>query len=123
MHTLASPGWALVHKTTYDLYGPVRNAFDAGSSISWASGRGLGPWNLEIFGPQMALAYRLDAISQEPKKPLPGHDYPDPANPERYQFQAHCIFYFFQTNSICCKKILEIMTSLPFMSKEKLAWL
>ncbi len=26
---------------TYDLYGPVRNAFDAGKSITRASGRGL----------------------------------------------------------------------------------
>jgi hypothetical protein len=25
------------------------------------------PGNLEFFGPQMALAYRLDAISQDPK--------------------------------------------------------
>ena len=37
------------------------------ASITWASGRGLGPGNLEFFGPQMALAYRLDAISQGPK--------------------------------------------------------
>jgi hypothetical protein len=29
-------------------------------------GKGLGPGNLEFFGPQMALAYRLDAISQGP---------------------------------------------------------
>ncbi len=28
---------------------------------------GLGPGNLEFFGPQMALAYWLDAISQDPK--------------------------------------------------------
>ncbi len=41
--------------------------FDAGRSITWASGRGLSPENLEFFGPQMALAYRLDAISQGPK--------------------------------------------------------
>ncbi len=34
------------------------------ASISWTSGRGLGPGNLEFFGPQIALAYRLDAISQ-----------------------------------------------------------
>ncbi len=34
------------------------------ASITWASGRGLGPGNLEFFGPQMTLAYRLDAISQ-----------------------------------------------------------
>ncbi len=27
----------------YDLYGPVRNAFDAGKSITRASGKGLGP--------------------------------------------------------------------------------
>ncbi len=38
--------------------------FEADISITWASGRGLGPGNLEFFGPQMALAYRLDAISQ-----------------------------------------------------------
>jgi hypothetical protein len=40
---------------------------DAGISITWASGRGLGPGNLEIFGPQMALGYRFNAISQGPK--------------------------------------------------------
>jgi hypothetical protein len=37
------------------------------ASITWASVRGLGPGNLEFFGPQMALAYWLDAISQDPK--------------------------------------------------------
>jgi len=43
--------------------------FDAGRSIIWASGRGLVPGsrNLQFFGPQMALAYRLDSISQGPK--------------------------------------------------------
>jgi hypothetical protein len=34
------------------------------ASITWANGRGLGPGNLYIFGLKMALAYRLDAISQ-----------------------------------------------------------
>ncbi len=34
-------------------------------SITMASGRRVGPGNLEIFGSQMALAYRLDAISQD----------------------------------------------------------
>jgi hypothetical protein len=38
--------------------------FGAGTSITWASGRWLGPGNPEFFGSQMALAYRLDAISQ-----------------------------------------------------------
>jgi hypothetical protein len=38
----------------------------------------LGPGNLEYFGPQMALTYRLDAISQGPKTrdfqgPTPSH--------------------------------------------------
>jgi hypothetical protein len=41
--------------------------FDAGRSITWASGKGLGPGKLEFFGPQMALAYRIVAISQGPK--------------------------------------------------------
>ncbi len=34
-------------------------------AITRASGRGLGPGNLEIFGLQIALAFRLDAISQD----------------------------------------------------------
>jgi hypothetical protein len=39
------------------------------ASITWgAIGRGLGPGNLDFFGPQMAFAYWLDAISQGPKK-------------------------------------------------------
>ncbi len=53
---------------TYDLYGPVRNAFDAGKSVSWARGRGLGPEIRDFFGSQMALVGQLDAISQGPKK-------------------------------------------------------
>jgi hypothetical protein len=36
--------------------------------ITWARERGLGPGNLNFFGPQMALAYRFNAISQGPKK-------------------------------------------------------
>jgi hypothetical protein len=62
--------WALVHKTTYApmIYtSPYLMIFDAGRSITWASGRGLGPGSFEFFGPQMALAYRLEAISQGPK--------------------------------------------------------
>jgi hypothetical protein len=44
---------------------PVHNGFDAGKSITRASGRGLGPGNLDIFGPQMAI----DAISKGQKRP------------------------------------------------------
>ncbi len=36
---------------TYDLYGNVRNVFDAGRYITWASGKGFGPENEEFFGP------------------------------------------------------------------------
>ncbi len=50
------------------------------ASITRASGRGLGPGNLDFFGPQMAIAitYRLDAISQALKSldfqgPAPSH--------------------------------------------------
>jgi len=48
------------------------------TSTTRASGMGLGPGNLEFFGPQMALAYRLDAISQGKKTldfqgPTPSH--------------------------------------------------
>jgi hypothetical protein len=35
----------------YDLHGPVRDAFDAGISITSASGRGLGLGNPDCFGP------------------------------------------------------------------------
>ncbi len=36
---------------TYELYGPVRYAFDAGKSITRASGWGLGPGNRDFLGP------------------------------------------------------------------------
>jgi hypothetical protein len=36
------------------------------ASIMRESGRGLGLGNFDFFGPQMALAYWLDAISQGP---------------------------------------------------------
>ncbi len=36
---------------TYNLYGPLRNVFDACKTITTASGRGLGPGNREFFGP------------------------------------------------------------------------
>jgi hypothetical protein len=35
---------------TYDLYGPVRNVFDACKYIMRAIGRGLGPGKREFFG-------------------------------------------------------------------------
>jgi hypothetical protein len=41
--------------------------FDAGRSITWTSRRVLGPGNVQFFGPKMALAYRLNAVSQGPK--------------------------------------------------------
>jgi hypothetical protein len=50
---------------TYDLYGPICNAFDAGKSIRRSSGRGLGPWNQDFFGPfQMASSRKASAISR-----------------------------------------------------------
>jgi hypothetical protein len=39
--------WALVPKTTYT---PMHNVLDACISITWESGRGLGPRNLEFLG-------------------------------------------------------------------------
>ncbi len=36
---------------TYDLYSPVHNVLDACISIMWGSGRGLGPWIPDFFGP------------------------------------------------------------------------
>jgi hypothetical protein len=49
------------------------NCLDASISITRASGRGKGPGILKFFGPQMALAYQLDDISQGPKNSrIPG---------------------------------------------------
>ncbi len=48
---LKSHPWALVHKNhlcTYDLYGPVRNAFDAGSIHYLGKWEGVGPWKYGI---------------------------------------------------------------------------
>ncbi len=48
---------------TYDLYSPIRNAFDAGKSITRASGRGLGPENRDFLGPwEMALSLQASTI-------------------------------------------------------------
>jgi hypothetical protein len=61
---------ALVHKTTYApiiYWSLCVMLLKQAASITWPSGRGMGPGNLEFFGPQMALAYQLDAISQGPK--------------------------------------------------------
>ncbi len=47
---------------------------DAGRSIPWGSGRGVGTGNLEFCGRQMALAYWLDAIPRGPQNsrfPMP----------------------------------------------------
>ena len=46
------PPVALVHKTilyTYDLYGPVHNAFDAGSIHYLGNWEGIGPWKSRVF--------------------------------------------------------------------------
>jgi hypothetical protein len=53
---------------TYDLYGPVRNAFDAGKSITRASGRGLGPENQDFFGPCEMASSRWASAIWGPKK-------------------------------------------------------
>jgi hypothetical protein len=36
---------------TYDLYSPLRNAFDAGSIHYEGKREVVGPWKLRIFGP------------------------------------------------------------------------
>jgi hypothetical protein len=46
----------------YDLLGPLRNAFDAGSIHYLGKWEGVGPWKSRVFEPQMALANWLDAI-------------------------------------------------------------
>ncbi len=42
----------------YNLYGPIRYAFDAGKSITRASGRCLGPGNRDFFGPCVMASSR-----------------------------------------------------------------
>ncbi len=64
---LKPPVGAHVHKLPW-LIGPVRNAFDAGKSFIWASGRG---WALEILtflDPKWHSPGGFIAISQGPKK-------------------------------------------------------
>ena len=52
---------------------PVQNVLNACISLTWGSGMGLGTRILKFFGPQMALAYWLDAISQGTKNSrIPG---------------------------------------------------
>jgi hypothetical protein len=56
---------------TYDLYGPVYNAFDAGKSITRASGAleietFSGPGNRDFFGPRKSRFFRALLNSIEP---------------------------------------------------------
>jgi hypothetical protein len=46
---LKPPLLSLVHKSTYDLYSPVHNVLDVCIFITWASGRALGPGNLDFL--------------------------------------------------------------------------
>ncbi len=47
--------------------GPVRKVFDEGRYFTWGSGGwGGGAGNLEFFGPQIALAYRLVQFHRGP---------------------------------------------------------
>jgi hypothetical protein len=55
---------------TYDLYGPVRNVFDACISIRWASRRGLGPGNPKFLGPvKWHRADRREPFRAQPPTP------------------------------------------------------
>jgi len=77
----------------------VRNFFDAGRYITWASERGLGPANLEFVGPQMALAYQLNAISQGPKNsPFQG------PTPSRFLIAAKMEIYPVKFEFTLCTK-------------------
>jgi hypothetical protein len=54
----------------YDLYGPVRNAYDEGSihyEGKW-EGVGLGPGNRDYFGPCEMASSRLASAIWGPKK-------------------------------------------------------
>ncbi len=47
---------------TYNLYGPVRNAFDAGSIHYEGKWEGVGPWKLRLSGPNpLPLSQVMDA--------------------------------------------------------------
>ncbi len=50
----------------------------------------------------------------------PGQADLNPANPDRYQFQAHVGFYFSPENFNMLFKTLKIMKPLPLMRKENL---
>ncbi len=58
---------------TYDLYSPICNTFDAGKSITRASGRGLSPGNRDFFGPcEMASSRYAHAVWGSKKSRFPG---------------------------------------------------
>jgi hypothetical protein len=50
-----SPMTKISYLWTYELYGTIRNAFDAGKYIMRVSVRGLGPGNRDFFGPCEAI--------------------------------------------------------------------
>ncbi len=71
---------------TYDLYGPVHNAFDAGSIHYEGKWEVVGPWKSRLFGPcEMAWWQKASAIWDPTKlrclgpNPLPLAQVMDPA--------------------------------------------
>ncbi len=60
------------------IYGPMRNIFDAGRYVMWASGRGLGPGNREFFGPLWNDIEPIGECHLGPKKPSDSPPSPPP---------------------------------------------
>jgi hypothetical protein len=74
MHSEASPGWALAHKTTYapmNLYGPVSNAFDAGSILYFGKWKGVRPWKLNLPIHSMPFHRAKKNLGFQGPNPLP----------------------------------------------------
>ncbi len=62
----SSLSWALVHKTTYAPMIYTVLCVMLLMQAAWTSGRGLSPRNHNFYWPEMALTFRLNAISQGP---------------------------------------------------------
>jgi hypothetical protein len=77
-HTPPPPTHCISHLWTYDLYSTVHNAFDAGTSITRESGRGLGP-GISTFlrpkwhSPNSSMPFHRAQKSLDFQGPIPFH--------------------------------------------------
>jgi hypothetical protein len=102
-----------------DWYGPVRNASDAGKSITWANGRGVGPWKSRLLWAPNGT--HLTAQCQSLDFPMPLTLVVNlPASKALYTYLRGCINHRSINSYYCVVAGLCSLSTLTLMYMKKL---